>query len=190
VWCLNSINNILNIFYLNIKLLYTKVISQKSYPFQSQGRYQFLASDLSKIIFLFKAVSFNQCNPCLSQILEIWDRSKKLFLYSKGEWAWKLVANFRGTRSCLAARGSGRGGLRDVVEGWGLVREGEVGDFDSLLLMYWIWVRLLRSWEKARVLDREAADSVAARLALAGDGWRFPLYTRCAALDYSQLLAH
>ena len=67
-------------------------------------------------------MSFNQCNPCLSQILEIWDRSKKLFLYSKGKWAWKLVANFRGTRSCLAGTPRCGGGMRagQGRRSWGL----------------------------------------------------------------------
>ena len=115
-------------------------------------------------------------------MLEFWDCSK-IVSNSKGRASGSGISNFRGqnlafysTRPCgtrLRERG-----LREVVEGWGLVREEEVGDFDSLLLRSLMWMRLVRARKKADVLDWVAADSVAARLALAGDEWRFPLYIR------------
>ena len=115
-------------------------------------------------------------------MLEFWDCSKLFLTPRAGRvevWYQSSVDKnlaFYSTRPCgtrLRERG-----LRDVVEGWGLVREEEVGDFDSLLLGSLMWMRLVRARKKADVLDWVAADSVAARLALAGDEWRFPLYTR------------
>jgi hypothetical protein len=115
-------------------------------------------------------------------MLEFWDCSKLFLTPRAGRvevWYQSSVDKnlaFYSTRPCgtrLRERG-----LRGVVEGWGLVREEEVGDFDSLLLGSLMWMRLVRARKKADVLDWGAADSVAARLALAGDEWRFPLYTR------------
>ena len=115
-------------------------------------------------------------------MLEFWDCSKLFLTPRAGRvevWYQSSVDKnlaFYSTRPCgtrLRERG-----LRGVVEGWGLVREEEVWDFDSLLLGSLMWMRLVRARKKADVLDWVAADSVAARLALAGDEWRFPLYTR------------